>query len=205
MLGAQAHHEFLGERVELVVHRPPLRRHPLLEAIESGDQLLQLPTGQSVEVAEPIGRAQLVEFDSKGMIAVVLNWPRWPGLVAEETIGEHLAQFTMQVAAGVDGSRVAVVTRPSDGVAGQIGAAVGHPPHVGHRVVDRLQLAAAATQLIDRHRLRSGRIGVRHQVPPDTGGRTATSSSPSTTVVGAAGSPLTQIRQVPRTSENAAP
>ena len=107
----------------------------------------------------------------------------------------------MQVPAGVDGSRFAVVTRSTDRVAGEVGAAVGNPPHVGHRVVERLQLgdAGGATR---RPTSSAGSGGSSHcPTPAEDGDLVAR----STAVDGAAGSPLTQIRHVSRTSVNAAP
>ena len=85
---------------------------------------------------------------------------------------------------------------------GQVGATLGHPPHVGHGVVEGLQLAPAGLQLVEVEASLTSRSLIA--APPDTGGSTAISSLGPTVVVSAAGSPLTQIRHVSSTSANAA-
>ena len=97
------------------------------------------------------------------------------------------------------------VTGPATGQLGpgQVGAALGHPADVGHRVVERLQLPAPGLDHIEIET--RGVVAPGHPAPPDTGGSTATSSAAPTTVASPAGSPLTHTLHVASTSANAGP
>ena len=76
------------------------------------------------------------------------------------------------------------------------------PPNVRDDVVLALQLVAERSEFVQRQCLW---VDCVHVHPPDTGGRTASSSVAPMVSWASAGSPFTQILHVARTASNVAP
>ena len=159
------------------------------EVVERGDQRRQLVDVQLGEAAVPVRRAQLVELLGARVAAPVLHGPRWTARTSEQPIGQHVAQTLLAINVVVAAAAALVELG-----AGQVGAALGDPTHVGDGVVGVLQDVAPLAKVLDVH-----------QHPPDTGGSTATSSPGPTRVASSAASPLTQMRHVSSTSTKRGP
>ena len=69
---------------------------------------------------------------------------------AEQSVGQHVAQTVGHVAANEARRRVAVVTGVGEGVASEVGAALGDPTHVGHGVILFEQGRPHGPQLVGR-------------------------------------------------------
>lgn len=115
-----------------------------LEPVEVVHERGQLLVAQLVQTPEAQTGAPLVELDGAWIVAEVLDRAGRPGgALAEEAFGEHVAQSVGDVLAGRGGD-----PPPLFGP-GEVGARLGDPADVRHRVIGRLELRSAGSHPVE--------------------------------------------------------